>query len=640
MCHAPARVLVVLAAALAAVVGLTAPAGRAAPTTDPHFDQQVLFKAANEQGYSCFRIPAVVKTTKGTLLAFAEGRVNNCGDADDIDLVLKRSFDGGKTWTPLQVIHEGGGDTNGNPVPIVDRDSGRITLISNRNEGVGSAANCAVPCKRDPYIQHSDDDGETWSEQRALGAEAKDPDWNSWYATGPLHGIQLKHGRHAGRLVFGINAETWNDAESRVTHNHAALAYSDDGGAHWKIGALDTFPIAADGTFEQKPSEMTLVERRDGSIYVNGREQDGTDLGHRDFAVSPDGGESFANGGFKAIPDLHTPMVQGSSIQLRSKAEDGYDRWLLSAPADPDRRRTMMIRSSYDEGRSWEAVDRGKTVTTDWSGYSDMAKLSDGEVGLLYEGGPVDARDEIRFARFNEAWLGPRRAPDPRTPDEAPGASDGYVIGGVRPTDGHRGGPRTHGGAASFDGVDGHVRLPFRSAQALGKKDFTASVWFRYSATSGEQPLLWMGGVGTKSPYVALRALPGENRLVAEMTPAPDGPIKPPLPVVQASAPAAYNDGEWHHAVIRRGGGSLTLSVDGAAAVSAPDAGGSLSRNSTFAVHLGQKMDSRVRYQGDLDDVRVYDRALGAGEVTALREGSHPRHGLIVDVPLDRLGRG
>ncbi|WP_420000521.1 exo-alpha-sialidase [Streptomyces boninensis] len=634
MCHGPARLLLAAGVALAAVVGLSAPAGRAAPATEPHFDQQVLFKAANEQGYACFRIPAVVKTTKGTLLAFAEGRVNNCGDADDIDLVLKRSFDGGKTWTPLQVIQEGGGDTNGNPVPIVDRDSGRITLISNRNKGVGSAANCAVPCKRDPYIQHSDDDGESWSEQRALGAEAKDPDWNSWYATGPLHGIQLQHGRHAGRLVFGINAESWDDAGKRVTHNHAALAYSDDGGEHWKIGALDTFPIGADKTFEQKPSEMTLAERRDGSIYVNGREQDGTDLGHRDFAISRDGGESFTHAGFTAIPDLHTPMVQGSSIQLRTEGEDGYDRWLFSAPADPDRRRTMMVRSSYDEGRTWEDVDRGKVVTTDWSGYSDMVRVGSGEVGLLYEGGPVDARDEIRFARFNEAWLGSRRAPDPRTADRAPGAAPARVVGGVQRTEGHAG-----GGAASFDGVDGHVRLPFRESLPLDGKDFTASLWFRYSATGGEHPMLWMGGVGTKSPYVALRALPGEKKLVAEMTVAPDGkPIASPLPVVRAESSAAYNDGEWHHAVIRRGGGSLTLTVDGVEAT-APDVAGSVSRTSTFAVDLGQKMDSRIRYAGDLDDVRVYDRALPADQVKALGVGAGPRKGLIVDIPLDRIRR-
>ncbi len=77
------------------------------------FDQQILFKASRDPGYACFRIPAIVKTTKGTLLAFAEGRVLNCGDAADIDIVVKRSTDGGRTWSPLQVVNEGAGDTHG-----------------------------------------------------------------------------------------------------------------------------------------------------------------------------------------------------------------------------------------------------------------------------------------------------------------------------------------------------------------------------------------------------------------------------------------------------------------------------------------------------------------------------------------------
>jgi len=86
-------------------------------------------------GYACFRIPAVVKTVEGTLLAFAEGRVNHCGDAGDIDIVLKRSTDGGRTWGPLQVVNEGAGDTHGNPAPIVDRGTGRIVLAETYNPG-------------------------------------------------------------------------------------------------------------------------------------------------------------------------------------------------------------------------------------------------------------------------------------------------------------------------------------------------------------------------------------------------------------------------------------------------------------------------------------------------------------------------
>ncbi|MYS72320.1 laminin G, partial [Streptomyces sp. SID5926] len=210
------------------------------------------------------------------------------------------------------------------------------------------------------------------------------------YATGPVHGVQLTGGAHPGRLVVGVNAETWDG--TRVTANHAALVVSDDGGEHWRTGATDTWPVAADGTFRQKPSELTLTERADGALLVSGREENGTDLGHRTQALSRDGGDTFA-ASFRALPDLYAPQVQGAVLRLG-------DRTLLSVPADPDRRRTMTVRSSWDGGASWDSVDRGTVVTRDWSGYSDLVSVDDDTVGLLYEGGASDARDEIRFARF------------------------------------------------------------------------------------------------------------------------------------------------------------------------------------------------------------------------------------------------
>lgn len=137
--------------------------GRRAERPTGGFDQQILFKAAQDPGYYCFRIPAVVQSARGTLLAFAEGRRHDCGDAGDIDLVLKRSTDGGRTWGPLQVINQGNGDTHGNPAPIVDRRTGRIVLAETYNKGRNDGLSCDVPCDRTPYLQYSDDDGATWS---------------------------------------------------------------------------------------------------------------------------------------------------------------------------------------------------------------------------------------------------------------------------------------------------------------------------------------------------------------------------------------------------------------------------------------------------------------------------------------------
>ncbi|MGV9931016.1 exo-alpha-sialidase [Streptomyces olivaceoviridis] len=582
----------------------------------PAFEQQVLFKAAQDPGYACFRIPAVVRTADGALLAFAEGRVLNCGDAADIDIVLKRSTDGGRTWGPLQVVNEGAGDTHGNPAPVVDRVTGRVWLAQTYNTGRTDSAGCSVPCDRTPHLQYSDDGGRTWSPPRDLSPEILPADWNSWYATGPVHGIQLTRGRYAGRLVFGVNTETWDG--SRVTANHAALIVSDDHGGHWRIGATDTWPVAADGTFRQKPSELTLAERGDGSVLVSGREQDGTDLGHRTQAVSRDGGGSFT-APFRDLPDLYTPQVQGSLLQLG-------DRLLLACPGDPDRRRTMMIRSSYDGGRTWDGVDRGTVVTTDWSGYSDLVRVDSGTVGLLYEGGAVDGRDEIRFARFAEDWPAPHRGPDPVTADLAPRARPAAVLGGPEATEG------ASGGALEFDGTDDAVRLPYRTGLPLGTKDFTVSLWFRYTATAGEQPLLWMGGIGTSQPQVWLRGEPANNRVRGLIT-VRNGATPPQTASV--STGTAYNDGRWHHAVLRRGGGLLSLSVDGALS-SAADVPGSVSRNSPFGVHLGQRMDSRAFLTGALDEVRVWDRALTDAELADPQVLRSPQD-TVLWLPLNRV---
>jgi sialidase-1 len=604
------------AAAAGALLVPTAPAHSQPAASATEFEQQVLFKASQDPGYACFRIPAIVRTTSGTLLAFAEGRVLNCGDAADIDIVVKRSTDGGRTWGPLQVVTEGAGDTHGNPAPVVDRRTGRILLAETFNTGRTDAGNCTVPCDRTPHLQYSDDDGRTWSEPRDLSGEILPGHWNSWYATGPVHGIQLTRGKHAGRLVFGVNTETWNG--SRVSANHAALVVSDDGGDSWRVGATDTWPIGQDGTFRQKPSEVTLTERADGTLLVSGREQDGTDLGHRSQTLSLDGGDSFATP-FRALPDLYTPQVQGATLRLG-------DRMLLSAPADPDRRRTMMVRSSYDGGRTWESVDRGTVVTTDWSGYSDMAAVDRATVGLLYEGGAVDARDEIRFARFTEDWLKPRRGADPTTRDAAAGARPAAVLGGAGPTAGVR------GGALSFDGADDAVRLPYRSRLPLGDGEFTVSLHFRYTATTGEQPFLWMGGIGTTQPQIWLRGEPAGNRVRGLITTRSGATT---VRSASVSADGAHNDGRWHHLALRRGGGNLTLFLDGEA-LSTVDVPGSVSRNSPFGVHIGQRMDSRAFLTGAIDDVRVWNRALSDKELASGTSGAAGR-GTVLWLPMDRV---
>jgi sialidase-1 len=594
---------------------------QAAPA--PAFEQQTLFKSANEQGYACFRIPAVVKSKKNTLLAFAEGRVDNCGDTGDIDMVLKRSTDGGRTWSPLQLVNEGGGDTHGNPVPIVDRETGRIFLFTTYNAGRDDDKPCATPCERTPHLQYSDDDGATWSAPVDMSDQVKKPEWDWWLATGPVHGIQLTKGRHAGRLVFGISGEASDGTAAYA--NDGALVYSDDHGRTWHVGATGRTEFPKGGTFTQKPQEITVTELADGSVYASARDQGGTAVGNRSYAVSRDGGKTFSTP-WTAIPDLVTPTVQGAVLHLD---RPGADRTLFSSPSDTDRRRWMMIRSSWDGARTWDSAEQGTRITSDWSGYSDMVQISstrerNAEIGLLYEGGPVDARDEIRFARFTEDHLGGREPAGPTTPDTSGSKADAYAFGGAALTGGK------FGGGIDLDGADDYLRVPFDSAQLPGDGDLTFTTWFRYGANSGQQALAWLGGMGTTAPQLWLRAEPASNRLVALMTTAKG--------TTQIASTSAYNDNTWHHVALQRANGTLRLVVDGTEVASAAAVAGSVSERVGWQIHLGERQDYLQRFDGTLDEPRLYRRALTAAELDSIRTtNAAVPNGQVLRLPLDKL---
>ncbi|WP_349497403.1 exo-alpha-sialidase [Crossiella sp. CA-258035] len=614
------RVTALFSLLLLLLAGLTAPVAAAQPV------EQALFKAANETGYHCFRIPAVVRTAQGSLLAFAEGRVLNCGDTGDIDVVLKRSTDGGQTWSPLRLVNEGKGDTHGNPVPVVDHDTGRIFLFTSYNKGRTDDKPCDVPCKRTPHVQHSDDDGLTWSAPVEMSAQVKLPAWDYWYATGPGHGIQLTRGPHKGRLVFGVCGETSDRGSSKSVANEAALVYSDDHGKTWQVGAVDSITFPPGGPFPLKPQELTVTELADGSIYAGAREQGGSAVGNHSFAISKDGGATFSQR-FQAIPDLVMPTVQGAVLRLERTGRP--DRLLFSAPADTDRRRWMTIRSSYDHGRSWENAEQGTRITSDWSGYSDLVQLSDpstpsARIGLLYEGGKVDARDEIRFTRFTEDDLGWRNPAGPATPDTSRIHKHANAIGGPALTAGR------FGKALELDGADDYLRVPYDRARLPGDGELTFSTWFRYGGTQREQVLLWLGGMGESAPQLWLRAEPANKRLVARIT-TPSGSSS----VATANA---HDDNQWHHVALQRSAGRLLLWVDGVQAGSAAAVAGSVTQRVSFQLVLGQRLDHTQRFDGALDEVRLHTRALTKAELDRLRlSNADLPDGQVLRLPLDSI---
>lgn len=170
-----------------------------APT--PPFGTPVYTSGQN--GYFGYRIPAITVTIKGTTLAFCEGRKHSFGDAGDIDLLVRRSTDHGKTWSPQQIVWDDGGHTCGNPCVVVDRQTGSIWLLTTWNRGDDHEGKIIARTSKDTrrvFFTHSTDDGVTWTRPVEITADVKKKNW-TWYATGPGSGIQLERRPHQGRLV-------------------------------------------------------------------------------------------------------------------------------------------------------------------------------------------------------------------------------------------------------------------------------------------------------------------------------------------------------------------------------------------------------------------------------------------------------
>lgn len=347
--------------------------------------------------YHTFRIPAVVRDGQD-LLAFAEGRIGSAADDAETELVLRRSCDGGRTWSPLQVVSRATGMTCGNPAPVVDPRSGEVVLLSMRNgQNVNDdlASRGADPVHgRRVFVQRSPDRGATWSSAVEITEQVKPEGWG-WYATGPCHGIALEHGEHVGRLVIPANHSVLGpplgvDRNSMAPYSGGHCILSDDGGRSWRVGFVDR----NDGTVINA-NETSAVELADGRVLFNARNHRGSGSA-RVQAVSADGGDTLT-GTYNELPTVTAPGIQGSVIRV-----DG--RLFLSTPADPDRRRGLTVFVSDDDGGTWRA---GTVLHAGPAGYSDLVPCEDGRVGILYEAGDGDDASSFASIRF--------RTFDPRT---------------------------------------------------------------------------------------------------------------------------------------------------------------------------------------------------------------------------------
>jgi sialidase-1 len=363
------------------------------------------------------------------VLAFAERRIGTNHDwGHDSESVLRRSFDHGKTWQPIQVLisikHL---DPDSGPV-IVDRETGRIfrffKWVSSAVRSPAQDTEAVEQMKQYGYASyeiHSDDDGVTWSEPRNINLST--PLAASRLSVGNgNHGIQLRDGRMVMPAGWASEAK-W---ESAGKYMRGGFAVSDDHGETWRIAGhyagteedFARFPKAAPGGMQV---EYSLLELSDGSIYVNSRAARNmvgrdSDYQWRTILWSKDRGETMEGWRFEKsqVSGIHAGLAR-------------YDdqRIVLSLTTRPGRvEQTVML--SPDEGKTWPTA---KVVWPGRGGYSDLAVTKDKAIVMIYEKSKMDAppgggnvpggeNELIGIARMNLAWLtekDPQRQPAPPT---------------------------------------------------------------------------------------------------------------------------------------------------------------------------------------------------------------------------------
>lgn len=346
-------------------------------------------------GIARYRIPGIVVTTKGTVLAYSEARKNNSSDWGEIEVHLRRSTDGGNTWLPSQHIahkaeriegnprkKEGGEheQTVNNPVAIVDRDTGAIEFLYCVNY-----ARC--------FSMRSTDDGATWSAPVEITASfepfRKKYDWKV-IATGPGHGIQMQ----SGRLVVPI----WLAYGGIGDHGPSACGtiFSDDHGKTWKAGDI---AIPNEGDYGE-PNESILATLSDGRVMLVSRNE--SKPNRKLVTITADGATGWSQAVFHDA--LWEPRCMAGMITHPSGAllfsnphTLPLDKSGKEIPNGKGKRENLSIKLSRDDGKTWPI---NKTLEPGKSAYSDLAVLPDGTVLCLFE-----RADSIDCARFNLEWL-------------------------------------------------------------------------------------------------------------------------------------------------------------------------------------------------------------------------------------------
>lgn len=329
-----------------------------------------LFSTGMDENVSCYRIPAIVTAPNGDVIAAIDERVPNCGDlkwSKDINIIVRRSSDNGKTWTPIEtVINFPEGKSASDPSMIVDDVTGEIFLFYNYMN---------LDTELDIFYLHvmkSSDNGKTWSKPQDITSQIAKPEWHKDFKF-------ITSGR-------GIQTSTGKLLHCMVNLNNGMHVFgSDDHGKTWYL--IDTPISPAD--------ESKIVELADGTWMINARsnKKDGMRYVH----TSKDEGKTWVS---KGEPQLTDPRCNASIIRYTS-IKDGYkkNRLLFSNANSKKGRVNMTVKISYDEGKTWS---EGKTIYEGSSAYSSLTVLENGDIGLFFE---KDEYTKNPFTSFTLEWL-------------------------------------------------------------------------------------------------------------------------------------------------------------------------------------------------------------------------------------------
>lgn len=352
--------------------------------------QKVPVFVSGTEGHKSYRIPAIVSLPNGTLLAFCEGRVHGAGDFGDINIVMKRSNDKGRTWSSLQTIVDTDSLQAGNPAPVVDLydpayPAGRIFLFYNTGNNHEGEVRKGKGL-REVWYKTSTDGGLSWSNPVNITTQTHRPkqpqvnaaynftqDWRS-YANTPGHAMQFTTGKYKGRIFIAANHSAGNPQPGFMDYKAHGF-YTDDHGKTFHLSETVNLP----GSNESMATEIS-----NGRLMMNSRNQKG-DIKARIVSISSNGGQRWDTTYFDNT--LIDPVNQGSILTIGKK--NGKAIVAFCNAADTKRRDNLTLRISYDDGITWNkniVVDKsGDNKKNDFTAYSDLVKISKNKIGVLYE---------------------------------------------------------------------------------------------------------------------------------------------------------------------------------------------------------------------------------------------------------------